>query len=401
MPEFDRPLRIGLLTHSINPRGGVVHTLELARALHEAGHAVTVMAPAAPGQSFFRNPPCRVALAPVQGTPRDTVEMVHSRIAAFVQHLDRLLACERFDVLHTHDSIGGNALAQLQEAGRIEGFVRTVHHLDHFDDPQLMRWQQIAFERASQVLCVSRLWREHLAREHGILAEEVSNGVDTGRFSPRAQPGDALLAQRLGIRPGAPLVLAVGGVEERKNSVRLLSALALLRATHPQAQLVIAGGASLLDHEAYGRAFRAQMHCMGLDAAPGSTVCITGALPDKDMPALYRLADVVAMPSLREGFGLVVLEALASGVPVVVSRIAPFVDYLAEEDVSWADPHDASSIARALADALARHDPARVARSAARLANRFSWSASAQRHVTLYRAGLRERAARRTQALPA
>lgn len=398
MPEFDRPLRIGLLTHSVNPRGGVVHTLELARALHDAGHAVTVMAPAAPGQAFFRRPPCRVELVPVHGMPGDTVEMVRLRIEAFVRHLGRLLADEDFDVLHTQDSIGGNALAQLRDAGRIDGFVRTVHHLDSFDDARLMRWQRIAFEEAAQVLCVSRLWREHLVREHGIPAEEVQNGVDTARFSPTALRGDALLAERLGVVAGAPVVLAVGGVEERKNSVRLLSAFALLRATHPQAQLVIAGGASLLDHADCAQAFRAQMQRLSLAEGRLQPVRLTGPLPDEDMPALYRLADVVAMPSLREGFGLVVLEGLASGAPVVASRIAPFVDYLAEEDVSWAEPHDAASIAGALVDALARRDPARIARSAERLARRFSWKGSAERHLALYRAGLRARAAGRVPA---
>jgi hypothetical protein len=55
-------LRIALLTHSVNPRGGVVHALELARALHEAGRDVTVFAPAAPGDEMFRDVPCRVVL---------------------------------------------------------------------------------------------------------------------------------------------------------------------------------------------------------------------------------------------------------------------------------------------------------------------------------------------------
>ena len=391
MSEFDRPLRIGLLTHSVNPRGGVVHTLELATALHEAGHAVTVMAPAAPGQALFRTPPCRVELAPVNGTPRDTVGMVRSRIDAFVGHLQGLLARESFDVLHTHDSIGGNALAQLQDAGRIDGFVRTVHHLDTFDDPQLTRWQQTAFERASLVLSASRLWCEHLGTEYGIEAHEIGNGVDTTRFSPVARDGDAALAQRLGIATGAPVVLAVGGIEERKNSLRLLAAFALLRAAHPRAQLVMAGGASLLDHAAYAQAFGALAQALGLDEGPGRPLRVTGPQPDADVAALYRLADVVAMPSLREGFGLVVLEGLASGVPVVVSRIAPFTEYLAETDVSWADPADAVSMAEALAEALATRDPQRIAASAGRLSQRFSWAASAERHAALYRTHLKER----------
>ncbi|MET3478831.1 MSMEG_0565 family glycosyltransferase [Variovorax atrisoli] len=391
----DRPLRIALLTHSVNPRGGVVHTLELAAALHEAGHAVTVLAPAAPGQRLFRQPPCAVELVPVQTTPRDTVEMVRSRIEAFVQHLRGMLARERFDVLHTHDSIGGNALARLHDAGDIDGFVRTVHHLDSFDVPQLTQWQHTAFARASQVLCVSRLWREHLASEYGIAAHEVPNGVDTTRFSPQARSSDAALAQRLGIRRGAPVVLALGGVEERKNTARLLSAFALLRVSHPQAQLVVAGGASLLDHTAYALRFRALMQELGFDDDPAQPVRLTGPLPDEDIPSLYRLADVVAMPSLREGFGLVVLEALASGVPVVASRIAPFTEYLAEDDVSWADPSDAGAIADALRHALSTRDAQRIARSASRLSGRFSWQASAERHAALYRAAIQE-----TEACP-
>jgi glycosyltransferase-like protein len=271
MSERDRPLRIGLLTHSVNPRGGVVHTLELATALHAAGHAVTVMAPAAPGQAMFRTPPCRVELAPVNDTPRDTVGMVRSRIDAFVGHLHGLLQRETFDVLHTQDSIGGNALLQLQDEGRIDGFVRTVHHLDTFDDPQLTRWQRNAFERASLVLSGSRLWCEHLKSEYGVQAHEIDNGVDTLRFSPIAQAGDASLAQRLGIATGAPVVLAIGGIEERKNSARLLAGFALLRAAHPRAQLVIAGGASLLDHGAYAETFRAQMQALGFDDCPMPT----------------------------------------------------------------------------------------------------------------------------------
>ncbi|RYF72657.1 MAG: MSMEG_0565 family glycosyltransferase, partial [Comamonadaceae bacterium] len=124
-PVGSTPLKIGLLTHSVNPRGGVVHTLELAHALHDAGHDVTVMAPASAGQQFFRPVRCATRLIPVGATPRDMVEMVGSRIDAFTVSVAELLQTVRFDVLHTHDPIGGNALANLQERGLIDGFVRT------------------------------------------------------------------------------------------------------------------------------------------------------------------------------------------------------------------------------------------------------------------------------------
>lgn len=385
-----RPLKIGLLTHSVNPRGGVVHTLELAHALHDAGHDVTVMAPASAGQQFFRPVRCATRLIPVGAAPRDMVEMVGTRIDAFTTSLTELLQTTRFDVLHTHDPIGGNALANLQERGLIDGFVRTVHHLEMFADVQLMRWQARGFRAARQVFCVSRLWQNLLATRHGVRAAAVRNGLQRARFSPEPQPGDALLAQRLGIRAGAPVVLALGGIEERKNTLRLLQAFVLLRAHRPDAQLVIAGGASLLDHAQYGRDFAALAQASDLPIGPGAPIVLTGALPDDDIPALYRLADVVAMPSLNEGFGLVTLEALASGVPIVVSRIAPFTEYLRDGDCHWADPLKSASIAEALQVALASRAPARIAASAARLGETFSWAASATRHVQLYREGLQQ-----------
>src|SRR5690349_24911651 len=75
-------MRIALFTHSVNPRGGVVHTLELARALHDAGHRVTIFAPSVGGAAMFRASPCRIVLARVAGNASDTVSMVRTRIDA-------------------------------------------------------------------------------------------------------------------------------------------------------------------------------------------------------------------------------------------------------------------------------------------------------------------------------
>ena len=383
------PLRIGLMTHSLNPRGGVVHTLELAHALLDAGHTVTVMAPALPGQQFFRPVRCRTELVPVADTPTDMAEMVGSRIAAYTAHLRGLLDREHFDILHTHDGIGGNALANLQDEGWRGSFVRTVHHLDTFDSPQIQRWQLRGFKRARSVLCVSKLWCDVLRRDHHIHATEVHNGVDTARYNATPQPADAEVASRLGLQCHAngagPMVLAVGGIEERKNTVRLLEAFVLLRKQRPSAQLVVAGGVSLLNHDAYVQRFHALLAQHGLTTGPHQPVVLTGGVRDADMPGLFRLADVVAMPSTREGFGLVVLESLASGTPVVVSNIAPFTQYLNGGDCHWADPLSAASIASALAAALRAGKSPALAGIASRLGQRFSWDSSAQLHLNAYR----------------
>lgn len=378
-------LRIALLTHSVNPRGGVVHTLELGRALQAAGHEVTVMAPAAPGERFFRATPCRVELAPLAEAAPGMAGAVKARIDAYVAHLARLLQTTRFDILHAQDGIGGNALTTLAERGSIPGHVRTVHHLDRFDDPQLDAWQLRALKGATGLLCVSRVWRDLLARDYGLQAQEVHNGVDTARFQPHSGPGDNGLAHRLGLGAAGPTILAVGGVEARKNSLALLEAFLLLRRRLPDARLLIAGGASLLDHDACARRFRARAEEGGLAIGPGRPVQLTGPLPDEDMPGLFRLADVLALPSRSEGFGLVALEALACGTPVVVSRIPPFTEYLDEPLCHWADPAEPASIAAALAAAFRAIRGAPLARLAAPLLRRFTWEGSAAQHIAAYR----------------
>lgn len=374
-------LRIALLTHSVNPRGGVVHTIELAAALTSLGHDVTVFAPAVPGETLFRLPPCRVVYAPVTLPQTSTVEMVEARIDAFHRALATYHA-DSFDVLHAQDSISGNALADLKARGLIPGFVRTVHHLDHFDHPRLAAWQQRAYQHADQVLCVSGTWMREMKATWGIEAVTVSNGVDVKRFSANADRSDSLIRQRFGIGHG-PIVLSVGGIEARKNTLALIEAFARVHRARPDAQLVIAGGASLLDHDAYARKMLQRVADLGLSIGPQESVVVTGPLEDAAMPALFRIADVMSMVSLREGFGLVVLEALASGTPVVVSAIAPFTEYLGDATCCWADPANIDSIACALNEALDA-DPTDFDHAVPALLSRFSWLASAQHHVDAY-----------------
>lgn len=375
-------MRIALFTHSVNPRGGVVHTLELGRALHEAGQDVTIFAPSVGGAPMFRASTCRVVLAPVAAHGNDTVSMVRMRIDALKAALIEDGA-SGFDVLHAQDSIGGNALAELREAGAIRGFVRTVHHLDTFDDARLSEWQRRAFADADAVFCVSDTWTHKMRDAFDIAASTVNNGVDVQRFSSSSEAKDPDVCMTPGI-VGKPVVLAVGGIEARKNTLQLLDAFALLRQTHAHAQLVIAGGASLLDHDAYTRRFIARAAQLGLCIGQGEPIVVTGPLDDAAIPALMRRADVVSMVSLREGFGLVTLEALAAGAPVVVSQIEPFTGYLDESVCCWAQPDDAASIADALRRALHDRGGIDFEHAVPELLARFSWRESAHRHIALY-----------------
>ncbi|MBP2293727.1 MSMEG_0565 family glycosyltransferase [Azospirillum rugosum] len=385
MPRDDlsRKPSVGLFAHSTNPRGGVVHTLELAEALTALGHRVTVHAPDATGRGFFRATRCTNVAVPARPVAGDGLAaLVEARIADYLDHFDRSKAAA-FDVHHAQDGISGNALATLRDQGRIPGYVYTVHHIDRFDDPAVEARQWRAIRSADRVLCVSRMWRDRLALEHGIRAALVGNGVDLDRFTPHAGLADEALRQRLGLGAG-PIFLSVGGVEARKNSARLLRAFLFARRALPDAQLVVAGGATLLDHSAEARAFDALLAEHGVDAGPGRPVIRTGPLPDADMPALFRLATALVFPSLVEGFGLVVLEAMASGTPAIVSSIPPFTEHLASGDALWVDPLDPAGIAAAMIDAARPERAGPLRQAGLRRAAGFGWDRCARRHAEVY-----------------
>ncbi|GBD50494.1 MSMEG_0565 family glycosyltransferase [Methylopila sp. Yamaguchi] len=373
------PLRIALLCHSVNPRGGVVHAMELAGALHDLGHAPVVHAPDPAARGFFREAPFQtvcVEAAPVEG---DTHDMVMTRVDEYRRHFAKP-ENRRFDVFHAQDGISGNALATLKDDGLVRGFARTVHHLDDFADARVAALQTRSVTTSDAQIVVSELWRGVLRARYGLEATLAGNGVDARRFRPDPDGREATLRVRLGLGSG-PIILSVGGVEERKNARRLLEAFRQVRRLHERAQLVIAGGASVLDHGDYRAAFERDAAASGL---PPSALIRTGPLPDADMPALYRVADVLAFPSVREGFGLVALEAMASGTPVAASRIAPFTEYLGDGDVAWCDPLNPGSIANALMLTLAEPVRSQFAERGRAAALGRDWLSVARTHLDVY-----------------
>ena len=165
-----------------------------------------------------------------------------------------------------------------------------------------------------------------------------------------------------------------------------LQAFVQLRAAVPQAQLLIAGGASLLDHGPYRQRFEQVLAEAGLQAGPGQPVVLSGVLADADMPALYRLATALLFPSVLEGFGLAIVEAMASGVPVIVSRQEPFTDFLGADDVLWVDPYSVTSMTEALLQVLFPGTAQALRERGLRGVQRFDWATAARAHVDLYSA---------------
>lgn len=376
---MSRPLRIAMLTHSTNPRGGVVHAMQLSEALTALGHEVVLHAPDAKGTGFFRKPACKTQCIPVQPAIADMTEMVEQRIHDYVAYFD-MAGIAGFDLFHAHDGISGNALATLKQKALIPGFARTVHHIDQFADSRLMMLQDRSIDAAEVFFTVSQMWQKVLQDDRGRTAAVVGNGVDTKRFSPAWNGEQAALRDRLKLTNG-PIFLSIGGIEARKNTLGILEAFRQMRAIRPDAQLVIAGGASLLDHHGYQQEFHAALSSLRSHAA---AVHIIGTVADADMPNLYRLADALVFPSITEGYGLVVLEAMASGVPVVVSSIAPFTEYLDVDDAIWCDPRHPASIAEGMALSLIGPVRDRIIARGLDVAGRHAWPRTAAAHLASY-----------------
>ncbi len=165
-----------------------------------------------------------------------------------------------------------------------------------------------------------------------------------------------------------PFILSVGTIEPRKNLVRLIEAYSRLR-RRDDLDLVLAGGPGWM----YDEIYRAPE-----EFGVAGNVRFLGFVPDGDLPGLYSLATLFVYPSLYEGFGLPLLEALACGAPVVASDNSSLPEVAGDAAV-LVDPRDteglAAAIMRLLDDENLRED---LARRGPAQANKFSWDASAR-----------------------
>jgi glycosyltransferase-like protein len=370
---------IGLFTYATVPRGSVVHAAALAEALVAEGWEATVYALDKDGRGFFRPLRAGVRLIPAAPAPESMADLVRQRA-------DEIAAClastpVQHAILHAQDCLSMSGLLAARARGALPPgtvLARTVHHVEAFADAELARCQERSIRDADLCFTVSETTRRDVAQRFAIDCGVVGNGVDLRRID---DVDPARLEQWRGRLVGTgPLLLAVGGVEPRKNSVRLLQAFALVRERHPDAQLWIAGGATVLDHGAYRAAFDEARAALEPDTR--AAVVELGVLPEGDLPALFRLASVLALPSLHEGFGLVALEALAAGLPLVASACFPFVEFLDAGCAALIDPLSPADIAKGIERALRSTGARRAA--GRRRAETHSWQRVAALHLEGY-----------------
>jgi len=265
----------------------------------------------------------------------------------------------------------------------------TVHDLSFVRypqtaDPRLYRYLNVAVprsvQRADHILADSRNTARDLTELWGVPPERISvlySGVEP-RFRPLTDGADLARVRR---RYGLPshFILSVGTLQPRKNYERLIQAFGQLReiAEDRSYHLVIVGDRGWLYEPIFDCVRR-----LGLEGE----VLFPGFVADEDLPALYTLADLFAFPSLYEGFGLPVLEAMACGTPVVCSNASSLPE-VAGEAALLVDPLDVEGWAEAMRRALEDEELRRelVARGLAQ-ARRFTWERAAEELLEICRA---------------
>jgi glycosyltransferase-like protein len=395
------PVAVDLVTYSVKPRGGVVHTLHLAEALHRAGQPVRVIALGDPATGFFRPVSAPAEFIPAPPPLPTLEERVFASVDALAAGLARLTAGDR--IVHTQDCISARAACRVAGDARRDGrpvpaVLRTVHHVDDFTSQALIDCQRQAIAEPDQILVVSEQWRRILREEYGITAGVVHNGVDAARFRA-ADPRRAAQLRRQASPGGRPVILAVGGFEPRKGSDTLVRAVARLQRSGPRPVLAVVGGHSFQDYTPYRE--RVMGLLPGLGLRTGEDVVFLGTVADDDLPAWYAAADVLAFPSTKEGWGLAMLEAMSAGLPVVASDLPVFREFVqAGRDALLVPVDDPAALAAALAGVLTdRGLAARLRRAGHAVSERFTWDRSAAEHLPVY-AALASRAGR-SPAAPA
>ena len=233
--------------------------------------------------------------------------------------------------------------------------------------------------KAERVIAVSQRTASDAVRLLGVdpVRMRVVPEAAAPGFSPRDPDAFAAVARRLGLE-ARPYVLFVGTLEPRKNVPLLLEAFTEVRA-ELDVQLLVVGGRGWLDEPIFAAHARSGL---------GDNVRFLGTLDEDDLAALYSYAAVFALPSLYEGFGLPVLEAMACGAPVICSNAGPLPE-VAGDAAILLDPHEPALWAEAMLAVLSDGHLAHTLRQNgfARAAT-FSRARAAQATRDVYREAL-------------
>jgi UDP-glucose:(heptosyl)LPS alpha-1,3-glucosyltransferase len=369
-------VKLALVRQEYTPYGGAERFLEQAiPAVQGFGVDITVIArhwPASdPQRVLICNPPYAGSLARDWGFARSVQRILRSGQFDLVQSHERIPGCEIF---RAGDGVHAEWLRQRARILGIAGRARLMLNPYHAYVKAAERAMFLS-PRLRAVICNSHMVEQEIQEHFGVDESRlhvIHNGVDTEKFHPDlGKEHRAAGRARLGWTDDDLVLLLVGSGFERKGVGVVLEALRNLSAN---VKLIVVGKDKRL-----GR-YRAQVKQLGLD----SRVHFSGA--QKDVLPYYGAADIFVLPALYEPFPNVVLEALASGLPVITSTKCGARELIENGHEGYViDALDVSALSSAVTS-LADPGHLRAAKHAARQrAGGFSWNAMAKRFHELYR----------------
>ncbi len=266
-------------------------------------------------------------------------------------------------------------------------YVVTVHDIGPITRPEFfskraIRWMKLGFphmvKKAAAIICVSKTTADEVMLKAGRHLHKkifvTHEGVEEQFFQ---KPKMRSLEQLRGLPPqGTPFCLAAGAISPRKNVITIIKAIEMLKDVLPH-HLCLVGGSGW-DAKLVFDMFE--------NSSVSERIHHLGYVSDEQLHALYNTASVFIYPSLFEGFGLPIIEAMASGCPVVTSNISSMPE-IAGDSANLADPHDLTSIRDAIYRVCSNLDYARqLSERGKKRARSFTWRECARKTSDVYHA---------------
>lgn len=363
-------MRIGIdLTHAYQRNGGIQrYAIELTRALLELDADNDYVL-------FFRGE-ARAELEDLRAEM--VVSPVKHQVLCEQTWLWQAAHQARLDVFHLTGFAGPLGYAGLA--------IATVCDMNQFLYPETMTFSQalywrwllpLALRRRTTIITISEHSRADISRLLIMPKEKITTVplAPSPRFlEPRTRSQLDSVARKYALP--SRFFLVVGTLEPRKNHLRLLEAYALLRGKGTVlVPLVFVGRQGWLYDSVLRRIAELEL---------GGAVCFTGSLPDDDLACIYHLADVLLYPSLYEGFGLPILEAMVSGCAVLTSDVSSMPE-VGGRAAHYIDPLDVQDIAKGIQAVLDPRYRAELIARGYEQARVFSWQRTAVETLEVYK----------------
>jgi glycosyltransferase involved in cell wall biosynthesis len=359
----------------LQPRMGGIETYvrQLVPALLEVRPSLNLeLFVSAPGRDFLLTEPwahdVRLVTHPLLGRP-------YLRALSELTVLGAIASHRKLDVLH---SVALTGPLHTKPAHVLTvGDVTWIRQPEPAEARTVRIWQAIVppvARRADRVLTYSESSRREVAEDLGVPLERIE-AIPLGANGVSAEPTpEGELRKRLGLGSG-PVVLAVSALKEHKNVGRLVAAMRSIRREVPGAVLVVPANPMPL---------QAELEHQAREVGIAEAVVFPGWISDADLEGLYHSAACLAFPSLREGFGLPILDAMRRGLPVACSNTSSLPEVAGDAALSF-DPHSVDEIARAVTRLVTdRGLASNLAERGRQRAKTFTWQRTAERTLAAY-----------------